>query len=165
MFVKFYNRPVATRKDENGLPFYENQVFVIIARDATNQVERRADEEDFDRFPETYAAFLKATRRDEKHEGLILEMWPLVTPADVENLKVHGFHTVQQLAKVNRSDQAKMPPHIGVLVTSAKNYVKVAGEVAKTAERVEELSRENANLREELGIVKAQLAAKENAAA
>lgn len=159
MFVTFYNHPVQTKIDEQGLPFYENKVFVIISRDHTNEVNRPADEDDFERFPETYAAFLKATSKEEKHEGLVLEMWALATPADILNLKAHGFHTVQQLAKVAKGKQAEMPPHIGVLVEQAKNYVKIAGDANLVTERINALTEEISMLKEDAKEYRRQLAA------
>lgn len=156
MFVQFYNRAIQTRVDEAGLPYYENQVYVVIARDSTNQVDRKADQNDIDRFPEHYKAFERANEKTETHEGLIIEMWPLVSSADVANLKAHGYHTVQQLAKTDAKTKTSMPAHIAVLVDQAKSYVKVAGETSKIAARIEELSRENQELREEIALLRSK---------
>jgi predicted RNase H-like nuclease (RuvC/YqgF family) len=156
MFVQFYDRAIQTKVDEAGLPFYENQLYVIIARDSTNQVDRKADQNDIDRFPDHYAAYARSHEKIQTAEGLIVEMWPLVNSADVANLKSHGYHTVQQLARVDAKTKSSMPSHIAVLVEQAKNYVKVAGDTNKIAERIEELSRENQELREEIAILRSQ---------
>jgi len=161
MFVTFYNRAVKTNKlDEAGLPFYENKVFVIIARDHTNQVNREADQDDFDRFPETYAAFIKAHSKVEQHEGLPIEMWSPASPSDIENLKVHGFFTVQQLAKTTPQVRKTMPPHIAVLVDLAKKYIAVAGDANKTSQHISEMMDEIVSLRDENQTLKRLLAEK-----
>jgi len=157
MFVTFYNRAINTKTDEAGLPFYEDKVFVIIARDMTNQVDREATQEDFDRFPETYSAFLKANTKVEHHEGLILEMWPMVTPAEVMNLKSHGLYTVQQLAKTSKNEK---PPYVHVLVEKVKNYVKIAGVAGLTSEKIDELYSTIELLREENTSLRAELTAR-----
>jgi len=159
MFVTFYNRPVKKGLDEAGLPFYQDQVFVIIARDHTNQVDREADQDDFDRFPETWASFQKANDKNTSHEGFLIEMWPMASPSDIANLKAHGFFTVQELAKVTKQAQSKMPPHISVLVNQARSYIAIAGDANKLSEKIDALTSERDALIEENRTLRAQLAA------
>ncbi len=136
MLVKFFNRAVQKGLDEQGLPFYENALFITISRDSTHEVIREADEDDFVRFPETYEAFLKANDNGDVLSGIPIEMWPLATPADVENIRLNKIKTVQELAKL---DKSKAPAYIGVLVDKAKDYVNMAGDVGKTAQQIDKL--------------------------
>lgn len=160
MMVRFYYAPVKSGEDENGVPVYDDVVFVTINVDATNTVERKARDTDFERFPDQYAYFKKSTADYEPIEGQVpLEMWPMATPADVQNLKVRDIRTVEQLAKAGPDLLKRMPPAVAALVTSAKNYLALAGSVNKSAERADALISENANLKEEVGILRAELAA------
>jgi hypothetical protein len=160
MMVRFYYAPVKSGEDENGVPVYADKVFVTINVDSTNTVERPARDSDFERFPDQYEYFKKSTAAYEPIEGQVpLEMWPMCTPADVANLKVRDIRTVEQLAKVGPDMLKRMPPAVAALVTSAKNYLSMAGSVNKASERADAIISENANLKEEVGILRAEVAA------
>ena len=144
MLVKFYYHP--ERKGErDGLPFYENEIYVEIFRDSTNTVVRRATQDHFDLYPESYAAFTKTSAKMDE-SGYPIELWPALTPADVENLKAAGLTTVE---KLSQSVLGKVPPHLHHFISLAKDQIKVARGSA-----AEELNQ----LREENEILKSQLA-------
>lgn len=160
MMVRFYYAPVSSGEDENGVPVYTDAVFVTINVDATNTVERKARDTDFERFPDQYEYFKKSTAEYVPIEGQVpLEMWPMCSPADVANLKVRNIRTVEQLAKVSTDMLNRMPPAVAALVNSAKNYLAMAGSVNKKSEFADKIIEENKSLKEEVGILKAELAA------
>jgi len=160
MFVKFYYAPAKSGEDESGIPVYTDAVFVQITMDPTNTVDRKARDSDFERFPEQYEYFLKANAKYEPIENQVpLEMWAMCTPADVANLRARNIRTVEALAAVSADMIKKMPPSVSSLVESAKNYLSMAGSVNKNSEKADRLIQENANLREEVGVLKAQIAA------
>lgn len=160
MMVRFYYAPELSGEDENGVPVYSDVVFVTINVDATNTVERKARETDFERFPEQYDYFMKSTAAYEPIENQVpLEMWPMCRPSDVANLKVRGIRSVEQLAKASPDLVKRMPPAVAALITSAKNYLSMAGSVNKASERADALINENATLKEEVGILRAEIKA------
>lgn len=160
MMVRFYYAPVKSGTDEHGVPVYTDKVFVIITVDSTNTVERPARDSDYERFPDQYAYFLKTSVAYEPIENQVpLEMWAMCGPSDVQNLKARGVRTVEQLAKVSNELRSRMPPAVAALVTSAQNYLAMAGSVNKDSKRADDLINENAALKEEVGILRAELKA------
>lgn len=160
MMVRFYYAPVSAGEDENGVPVYDDAVFVTINVDATNTVERKARDTDFERFPDQYEYFKKSTAAYEPIEGQVpLEMWSMCTPADVANLKARNIRTVEQLAKVSSDMLNRMPPAAAALVTSAKNYLAMAGSVNKNSKFADDLIETNKHLKEEVSILRAEIAA------
>jgi len=159
MMVRFYYSPVKTGQDENGVPVYSDVVFVQITMDPTNTVDRKAKESDYERFPDQYNYFLKSTAKYEPIENKVpLEMWPMATPSDVANLKARGVRTVEDLAASSADLVKRMPPSVVALVTSARNYLAMAGSVNQNSEKADKLINENAMLREEIGMLKAEIA-------
>lgn len=158
MLVRFYYAPEISGEDENGVPVYSDVVFVIINVDATNTVERKARDADYERFPEQYEYFKKSTADYEPIEGQVpLEMWPMCKPSDVANLKARGVRTVEQLSKAGPDLIKRMPPAVAALVESAKNYLAMAGSVNKGSERADALISENAALKEEVALLRAEV--------
>lgn len=160
MMVRFYYSPVKSGDDEHGVPVYTDEVFVTINVDATNTVERKARDNDYERFPDQYAYFLKSTAAYEPIENQVpLEMWAMCSPADVANFKARGVRTVEQLAAVKNDLRSRMPPSVSALVTSAQNYLAMVGSVNKDSKRADDLINENATLKEEVGLLRAELKA------
>lgn len=158
--VRFYYSPVKTGQDENGVPVYSDVVFVQITMDPTNTVDRKAKESDYERFPDQYEYFKKSMARYEPIENKVpLEMWSMCSPADVQNLKARNIRTVEDLAAASGDLVKRMPPAVAALVGLAKNYMTMAGSVNKDSQMANKLISENANLREEIGVLKAEIAA------
>lgn len=147
MLVNFFKVPTKIGLDEQGFPEYADVTFIRIVRDMTHTVERQAEEEDFETYPKSYAFFLNQHAKEVKHGGLGLEMWPVLTPAEVMNFRGREIHTVQQLAKL---DKKGMPPALAALVDEAKTYVAVAGDAGKLAAKVADLSSANKALEDEV---------------
>lgn len=165
MFVKFYYNPVEIGvDDETGLPVFEDQVFIIINRDTTHTMNRKAKEEDFGTFPEHYKAFQNAHQDYMSVKGFPLEMWAALRPAQVHTLKAHGITTVEVLA---RSEASKMPGDYAPLVKLAKQFIQISKDTSASATRINDLTsqledvvEENKTLRAEVGRLKEALTAK-----
>lgn len=150
--TSFYKAAVLDGLDDAGLPFYRDAVMIRIFRDTTHTVERLAEDSDFELYEAEYRFFEKRHSKDEVVEGFIIEMWPMLSPADVANLRGHGIRTVQQLAKMQRQG---LPSPIADLVDQAKTYVKMAGAGGtQLAAKVAELTEINAVLVEENKLLK-----------
>lgn len=148
MLAQFYYAPVEVGKDEDGIANYEDRIWIKITRDVTHTVNRLADEDDYERFPDELKYFERAFAKYEPlTEGLPLEMWPVATPADVANIKGRGIRTVQQLAKTRLDG---VPPHFTSLIQHANTYIKVAGAAAQATERMASLEAENKELKEQV---------------
>jgi hypothetical protein len=129
MLAIFQYQPVRHGEDENGIPLYKNEVFVTITRDITNTVERKMKPEDCKRFPAQWEFFQNQCKGGEGDvEGLMIEMWPPATPADVLNLKGNAIYTLQDL--VGR-EKKTLPTEFAELQDRAKKYLSINGDTAK----------------------------------
>jgi len=156
MLAQFYYAPVEVGKDEDGIANFEDRIFIKITRDVTHTVNRQADEDDFERFPDELKYFERAFAKYEPlTEGLPLEMWPVASPSDVANIKGRGIRTVQQLAKTKLDG---VPPHFTSLIQHAVTYIRVAGEAAQTTEKMSALEAENKELKEQVRDLRASVA-------
>ncbi|KPK73368.1 MAG: hypothetical protein AMJ84_02370 [Acidithiobacillales bacterium SM23_46] len=101
MLVKFFvdavKDDVATAKE--GRPIFKEveMIDIRIPGSKDNIVVRPVRPKDIDRFPRHYAAFKQRTQ-GESVVGTPLEQWPLLTKAQVEELKFFNIRTVEQLA-------------------------------------------------------------------
>lgn len=158
MLVQFFWDAVQRGVDEEGIPNYVDVPFIRINRDITHTMVRQATEEDEENYPDHWKYFQKSTAKFEPLEGgLPLEMWPVASPAEVMNLKGRGFRTVQDVAKMSTDKLASAPGFVHSLVINAKNYMKVAGEANLATEVMTNLSEENKQLKEDLGIARGEI--------
>lgn len=158
MFVLFYYAPKDVGTGEDGLPLYKDVVHIKIHRDATHTVERVAIPEDYERFGEYYKAFEKSHQDYEPVEGFPLEMWSMLKPSDVQNLKVRGIRTVQEFASIAASTVKKFPPEMNFLYEKAKVFVNLAGAGSELTEEATKLQFENEDLKEKLKEARAEIA-------
>jgi len=131
LFVVFFNHP---RKDDQatlkeGRPMYKDECYVriMVPGDKDSIVIRPARQMDQDRFSKQFAAFKNG--EGEIHEGTPLKAWPMVTRAQVEELKFFGVYTVEQLADLADVHVQKFMG-VGSLKTKAKAYIQAAREAA-----------------------------------
>jgi hypothetical protein len=108
LFVEFYHRPVKNEKKsiEAGYAIFENKEYIkIIAAgnkgttwDRPVKKVQDSTPSDLQRFPRQWQAF----QNQEKQviDGLPLEQWAALTPADVAMLKGQNIHTVEHLAAI-----------------------------------------------------------------
>jgi hypothetical protein len=110
LFVRFY---VGSKQDqvasrEQGRPIYKevDYIQIMIPGDRTSAIERPVREEDKHRFARQYAAY-KNSGENAGNIGTPLEQWPLMSKAQVEELRYFHVRTVEQLASMpdNRVQQ------------------------------------------------------------
>lgn len=87
-------------------------------------------------------------------DGTPLEMWPVLTPAQVHELKANNIFTVEQLAGVSDGAGTKVP-----MLRTLKNRAHEWLKVKKDADRVDEQTRENEALRANQTMLEEQLEA------
>lgn len=113
LLVMFYRGVV---KDEQasvtqGRPIFHDVDYtrIYIPGDTTNVNDRPTDNGDKQRFPQQYARYLQGKKDEEQIVGTPLKEWPLVTRAQVEELRYFNLHTVENLADVADAVKLKMP--------------------------------------------------------
>lgn len=167
--VKFYTAPMEDQvaSKQEGRPIFKPTEWIDIrvpgSRDSRIRKVRPAD---IERFPQHYAAFKNRTAKDEEDViGTPLEVWPVVSSSQVQELRFFNIKTVEHLASA--------PDNLGQkfmgfqnLKTQAAAFIKAASETAPIMalqERVGQLETQNKNLMNELKEVLAE--AKEEKAA
>ena len=139
-------------------------VTILLPGDKNSIIDRKVSDEDKARWPEAWARF------QETHKpttgGTPLEIWPLMTRAQVETLKGHKITTVQALAAC--ADPGILVQLLGnggqLWPAKAKAYLDEAGNGAfsyQAIEEVETLRKENIDLKERIGALQNQIRAYE----
>lgn len=113
LMVIFY-RDVLQDETESvaqGRPIFRDVDFVRIhiPGDPTSIVVRPASDADKRRFAMQWARYLQGKKDEEQISGTPLKEWPLVTRAQVEELRYFQIMTVEHLADVSDGVKAKMP--------------------------------------------------------
>lgn len=118
------------RKDEKassaaGRPIFTDVEYVEIhvPGDKLNIIHRPARPKDKKRFAGAYRAFKAG--QEQGVAGTPLAEWPQVTRSQVEELKYHGVHTVEQLAAVTDGNVQNIGP-ILALRAKAQAYLEAA---------------------------------------
>jgi hypothetical protein len=113
LLVQFYR---GTVKDDDasvtqGRPIFHDVDYtrIYVPGDKTNIIDRPTDNSDKQRFPQQYARYLQGKKDEDQIIGTPLKEWPLVTRAQVEELKYFNLHTVEHLAEVADAVKLKMP--------------------------------------------------------
>lgn len=161
--VRFYEKPKLNKQKtaEAGRPIYDSveMVEVIVAGDkhfrphfpaheptvtydnATQQEDRRTWAE---RYPAEYKAY--KTQGMMSVSGTPVEAWPLLTRAQVAELKALDIFTVEQIADMTDRNRHVLGPSARQLIAQAKAYI----EQASNAATPQKLAAENEALRAEL---------------
>lgn len=163
LLVKFYKHPA---KDEEasqkaGRPIFKEVDYIDIMTPGNkdSRVSRRVRPTDLSRFPEHWRRY--ETRQTADYiEGTLLEQWPGVTRAQVEELKFFNIRTVEQLVAVSDANGQKIMG-INSLKKKAKEYLE-ASEIAATAEALAEKDSRIAQLEEALNSLASRMAELEN---
>lgn len=134
LYVKFFVHPQQDKEKslEEGRPIFEDKEFItiMVPGDKDNIVTREIRPGDTERFPKQYAAFQNDNQ--ELIEGTPLHKWPLVTSAQVEELKFFNIRTVEQLANIADSTAQKFMG-VQLLKGRAKEYIDAAKDAAPVA--------------------------------
>jgi nucleotidyltransferase/DNA polymerase involved in DNA repair len=152
--VRFFLQPVQNnfKTGEEGRPIFDELEYVEIGLPGGREVvSRPAKEDDKLRFPQHYA-FFKAGESD-RIAGLPIQEWPLLSRAQVEELKGVGIRSVEQLAAVSDAQIQQLGGFVQELKYKAVAYLTSA----KDSSVVTKLAAENEELKEEIRQLKVDL--------
>lgn len=126
-------------------------VRVVVPGSVTNVHVKYVDEEAKARWPREYEAFKAGV--EAPPEGTPIEQWPILLPAQVQELKHFKIHTVEEIAEL--SDQALQRIGMGArnLRDHARAFLKKAERLALTSQ----LTQENDMLRSRVAALEAQV--------
>lgn len=108
----------------DGLPHFVNTTMIQIERPPLLKLNREANRDDFQNYPEEYEAFQRTLRaRNEAiaEDGYPLVMWPVLSPADVETFAARQIYTVEDLAKL--AGRRDLPGNLAELALRAERLM------------------------------------------
>lgn len=155
LFVQFYTETLELKaeSEKQGRPIFKDVPFVriMVPGDTNNIIERVADENDKQRFPNTWAKYQNSEAIAQ--DGTLLEQWPHITRALLKECKYFEIHTVEALSNISDAHVAKLGMGFGDLRTKAKAWLEAeAGTAQITAQAAE-----NAQLKQSLADLQAQI--------
>lgn len=153
LFVEFYYRAEQNnyQSQVEGRPIFVSKPFVkIVLPGGKNIVEREVNETDKVRFPRQWNAFVE--RKEAPITGLPVEQWPALSVEQVAVLKALSIYTVEQLVAIPET----IYPQIGMDARSLVAKAKAFLDAAKGAAPMQALAAENAALKNEIEMLKAQ---------
>ena len=156
LFVRFYMRPLQDnfQTEAQGRPIFNDVIFIEIQTPGNqlNIIDRPKYAKDEIRFPRQWAYFKNTHSNDPSKQGTPFAQWPLMTVSQVEMLKAHKFHFIEQFA--NGSDEQiksvgmslGMDPH--AFRERCRNYLVVARDSNSAMKKEEELAKRDAEISE-----------------
>ena len=137
---------------EAGRPVHvDREMVLIINPGSRDEIVSRVNDEIIAQYPEEYRRW-KETKRN-SIEGTPLEMWPIMTPALVADLRYQKIHTVEHLATCSDVAIQKLGHGFLDLRQKARAYL----EVAKDTAVVQKFAAENEQLRRDIEMLKAEI--------
>lgn len=118
-----------------GRPIYYDTDWlrIHIPGDPTNVIVRPASEQDKRRFPVQWGRYQQGMKDEEQIQGTPLKEWPMVSRAQVEELRYFKLFTVEHLADV--SDTVKLRvPGLTKLAQQARIWLEKASHTAVAAQ-------------------------------
>ena len=147
LLVVFSEEPIQDKEEsvKAGRPIYKNRemVMIMVPGDKDSVIHRLATDDDRERFPKQYAAFLNK-KSQETASGTPLKAVSFLTAAQVKELEFFNIYTVEQLANTPDSNMKFMGFHM--LKQLAQDFLKAAEGMAP----ITELRDENEKLRNQL---------------
>ena len=151
LWVEFYEDKVLQTflSEQEGRPIYHDVVNIRIRIPGNDQtvINRAVEESDKFRFPRHWAIFEAKTKQGE-HPGTPISEMAGITKATVENLRVRGFHTVEQFAAASDQVLSGLGMNAGVSPTAfreqCKRFLGAAAEMAPTVRLEAELKQRDA---------------------
>ena len=144
LYAKFYNNAIedSAETKKQGRPIYKDVAFLTIQAPGNKEskINRPVRQGDAERFPKQWAAF--NNDEEQVQQGTPLEVWPVITRAQVEELRYFNVYTVEQLAGMPLSNLQNFRGGINL-----QERAKLFLEVAKGTAPVEELKAANDELR------------------
>ncbi len=153
LWVEFYSSAVLQNflSEQEGRPVYHDVVMTRIRIPGNEQtvIDRPMEENDKIRFPRHWA-FFEAKNTDGGHPGTPIGEMPGITKAAVENLRVRGFHTIEQFAAASDQILSSLGMNAGVSPTAfrdqCKRFLGAAADMAPTVRLEAELKQRDMTL-------------------
>lgn len=144
--VRFYKRAkeIKWKSREAGHPVYEDVDYIEIHKPGSkNQIiDRPVKDEDQGTYSRQWEAYKAG--EDQPIDGLPLDMWPQVTPAQIALLKHHKVMSVEQLAALPEGQAVSLGREGITLRNKAKSYLEAAEDKGKLSERLTALEEQTA---------------------
>lgn len=154
--AKFYTADVKDEAASSAKGRYVGRkvdmVRIIIPGDKHNIVERRVRENDKERWPKAYEAFRRM--EDYVPDGTIIDTWPMLSRAQVEDLKYMNIFTVEQIADLPDDKLGS----IGLGGRMMRKHAQAFIETSKRGAVPAQLVAENEQLRGQVGLLVQQVA-------
>jgi hypothetical protein len=128
-----------------------DMIRIIIPGDKHNIVERRMQERDKEKYAKEWEAYVKM--EEFVPEGTLLETWPMVSRAQVEDLKYNNIFTVEQLSELSDENLGKVGLGGRLLREHAKAFIETSRKGAVPAALVAE----NKALKDQVHLLSAQM--------
>lgn len=161
--VQFYLKTIQNnfRSEQEGRKICDDVDFIKIwtPGNQLNIIDRPVHEDDKHRFPTHWAKYSAGKQGSDQLSGTPLKDWPLLTPAQAEELRYLKFFTVDQIAGASDDNAMRLTALVGMsgyaLRDRAKNFLAVAkGEAVNS-----HLEEQNKSLQSQLDALREQLAA------
>lgn len=155
--VEFTLEPyhMAFKSEQEGRPIYEDREFIriVIPGNRGSEIYREVTAKDREEYAEEYKRFKSGIEGDGQISGTPLSAWPAMTPAMIREFSAMNIKTVENLSMLS---DTSMQNFMGARdwVLKAKAYL----EQAKDSAAVQKYAAENAELRRDMEILKAQMA-------
>lgn len=113
-----------------------------VVRNAAEWLAYLADQVRDERFPdEWYQGYKRAYERflegeELPPEGTPIKTWPVLTPAQIQNLIAHNIYTVEDLASINEEAKAGIGMGAIELQKKAQNWLQAANDVGKVTQKI-----------------------------
>lgn len=161
LWVQFSMKAIQNgfRSQEQGRPIFEDQLWIEIRvpGNALTIIERPAIEEDKRRFPRQWAYFEQTHGKDGQNVGTPLNQWPLLRPAQIEEIRALKFYTVEQLAFASDQQISTLGMAGGMAPMALRERAKLYLEAAKDNSLAQKQADEIKKRDEEIAAMKQQL--------
>ena len=158
MIARFYKKAVKNNflSSKEGRPIFEDKIYCEYypAGSTLLKMDVPAYDHHKQRFAKQWAYYQTTQGGDSRDIGTPLSQWPILSPADVENLRGMKFNTIENIAAASDGTlqalgmgAAGLAPH--VLRARAQAYLAAAQDTAvpqKQAEDIEVLKKQVADL-------------------
>lgn len=140
LLVRFYHEAVKNnvKSAAEGRPMFDEILFVeiIVPGDRYSRVNRKAKDEDFERFPAAWARFQRGQTM--ANDGTPIDQWPVLGVRDIAEMKAMNIFTVEQVAGLSDAIVGKYTG-LSSYRTQAQAYLKSATDTALAQKQALEL--------------------------
>jgi len=142
---------VVAKRRADGSYHNVEYVTVLTPGDPKAQPRHKVTDEIRNKYAPYYRMFRQGL--EASPEGTPLESWPVMTPAQIRELKANNIFTVEQLRDMPDSSNHRIP-----MVRTLKNRATQWLETKKNADAVDAQARENETLRNGMSMLEKQIA-------